>query len=549
MLIGSSIDRLVPAADRALHSTKVTHFFETWRRTGTQPTKTRIYGKEERPAVAAKPDGRGGEIRFEATIKIEGVHSTKDVKGYPHLILAQINSIEEELNTRRALAGFKVMINDAPNGIVVIDRRNKIVFINREVERIWGYSLAHLLMIEADVNIFVNPGFAAEHSCILQFFWQSVDSGTYDKKRSTVMHRERPVEGVDCNGKKVNVVLRVGLLEPLEDGKKCIYAFVTDASKYIPVQEFKKTLLESKLPAKLAADVMICAQDRSSYKAKYQDCVIIMIDMINSTKTLKAMCDRDGTLSDAGDVYLNTYEEAIYDIAEFYGLDVVKGMGDGALVIASAVHIDDDPKTRVIRAICYAQSFIKWAGDKYHVRIGMSYGTVNVRVPMRRRSGCSWDIFAAEPIAVAKRMESTAFRGIPEWSYEHTWALKISSELYHEITESDVASTFTEVHQDLEGLRGLEDKGKKRADGDPGFPEPHESKGEEVECDDRVFTTYRCTGLLSEDILNKVRLAHQSKSETRKAALAHFKIQEERASIAAGAADSRGGCPFRSMRM
>jgi PAS domain S-box-containing protein len=123
-LVGQAIELLVPERFRPEHPAARDGFI-------AQP-QTRPMGAG-RDLFGRRKDGR--EIPVEI-----GLNPIQTDDGL--FVLASVVDITER---RRAEARFRTVVESAPSGVVMIDRRGQIVLVNREVERLFGYSRTELL--------------------------------------------------------------------------------------------------------------------------------------------------------------------------------------------------------------------------------------------------------------------------------------------------------------------------------------------------------------------------------------------------------------------
>ena len=123
-LLGTSIDKLVPMRFRAGHPGLRTSFFHD--------PQTRAMGAG-RELFGVRKDG------VEIPVEI-GLNPIKMEEGL--FVLASVVDISAR---KRAEARFRAAVESAPNGMVMIDRSGKIILVNREIERLFGYTREDLL--------------------------------------------------------------------------------------------------------------------------------------------------------------------------------------------------------------------------------------------------------------------------------------------------------------------------------------------------------------------------------------------------------------------
>ena len=123
-LLGTSIDQLVPMRLRGGHPALRTHFF--------YDPQTRAMGAG-RELFGVRKDG------VEIPVEI-GLNPIETEEGL--FVLASVVDISAR---KRAEVRFRAAVESAPNGMVMIDRGGKIILVNREIERLFGYAREELL--------------------------------------------------------------------------------------------------------------------------------------------------------------------------------------------------------------------------------------------------------------------------------------------------------------------------------------------------------------------------------------------------------------------
>ncbi|MFW6010863.1 MAG: hybrid sensor histidine kinase/response regulator, partial [Gemmatimonadota bacterium] len=84
-----------------------------------------------------------------------------------------LSSIVDITERRRAEARFRAAVESAPAGMVMVDRSGRIVLVNREVERLFGYSREEL--IGESIELLVPERFRARHPGFREHFFQDPD--------------------------------------------------------------------------------------------------------------------------------------------------------------------------------------------------------------------------------------------------------------------------------------------------------------------------------------------------------------------------------------
>jgi PAS domain S-box-containing protein len=123
-LLGQRIERLVPGRFRDGHPGSRTEFF-------AHP-QTRSMGAG-RDLFGVRKDN----VEFPVEIGLNPIETEEGL-----FVLASVVDISAR---KRAEARFRAAVESAPNGMVMIDRSGKIILVNREIERLFGYAREELL--------------------------------------------------------------------------------------------------------------------------------------------------------------------------------------------------------------------------------------------------------------------------------------------------------------------------------------------------------------------------------------------------------------------
>ncbi len=123
-LLGQPIERLVPRRFQDGHPAFRTDFF-------AHP-QTRAMGAG-RELFGMRKDG----VEFPVEIGLNPIETEEGL-----FVLASVVDISAR---KRAEARFRAAVESAPNGMVMIDRGGKIILVNREIERLFGYAREELL--------------------------------------------------------------------------------------------------------------------------------------------------------------------------------------------------------------------------------------------------------------------------------------------------------------------------------------------------------------------------------------------------------------------
>jgi PAS domain S-box-containing protein len=131
-MLGCSIERLVPERYRTGHVA----FRQAFQRTPS----TRSMGAG-RDLYARRKDGTEFPVEI-------GLQPIGDEPG--KLVLATIVDITER---RRLQDRFRMVVENAPNAIVMVDRGGAIVLVNAQAQRVFGYSREEMLSLSVDMLV------------------------------------------------------------------------------------------------------------------------------------------------------------------------------------------------------------------------------------------------------------------------------------------------------------------------------------------------------------------------------------------------------------
>jgi PAS domain S-box-containing protein len=94
-----------------------------------------------------------------------GVHTTKERsfdQNDIHFVQAIANVLAEAIERKQAEERFRLVVESAPNGIVMVNERGEIVLVNSQTEKLFGYDRKEL--IGQSVEILVPERFSRKHS-------------------------------------------------------------------------------------------------------------------------------------------------------------------------------------------------------------------------------------------------------------------------------------------------------------------------------------------------------------------------------------------------
>jgi PAS domain S-box-containing protein len=139
-LIGQQIELLLPLRFRAAHAGHRFRYF-TQPRTREMGAGLELYGLR-----------RNGE-EFPVEISLSPLRTDEGT-----LVMSAIRDITDR---RKAEQKFRGLLESAPDAMVIVDRSGRIVLVNTQTERLFGYARAELL--EQSVDILVPDRFRARH--------------------------------------------------------------------------------------------------------------------------------------------------------------------------------------------------------------------------------------------------------------------------------------------------------------------------------------------------------------------------------------------------
>ncbi|HEV2749159.1 MAG TPA: PAS domain S-box protein [Gemmatimonadales bacterium] len=181
-LFGQTIETLVPEEVRARHPTLRGGFF-------AHP-QARAMGAG-RELFGRRKDGR--EIPVEI-----GLNPLETDEGL--FVLASVVDITAR---KRAETRFRAAVESSPNGMVMIDHEGKIVLVNQEIERLFGYGRDELL--GRPIEVLVPDRLRARHPAFRDTFFAS--------PQARAMGAGRDLFGVRKDGREIPVEIGLNPLE------------------------------------------------------------------------------------------------------------------------------------------------------------------------------------------------------------------------------------------------------------------------------------------------------------------------------------------------
>ncbi len=212
-LLGRSVELLVPERFRAIHV-------------------------EQRAQFLAHPRMRAmGAGRDLFGISKSGVEVPVEIGLAPIVTeegLFVLASIVDVRSRRRAEERFRIAVESSPNGMVMIDREGRIVLVNREFERMFGYSRDELL--GSMIEMLVPERFRARHPLHRLTY--------FEEPTERAMGAGRDLFGVRKDGSEIPVEIGLNPIET-DDGVFVLGSIVDISSRKSAEAEHRR--LESQL--------------------------------------------------------------------------------------------------------------------------------------------------------------------------------------------------------------------------------------------------------------------------------------------------------------
>jgi PAS domain S-box-containing protein len=210
-LLGKSVDMLVPARLRSSHPGARAGFFAAPR------VRTMGAGRD---LFGLRKDGS------EVPVEI-GLTPVATNEG-----LFVISSIVDISARKRAEQRFRVAVDSSPNGMVMVDATGKIVLVNREIERLFGYAREEVL--GQPIEMLVPAASRGNHPSFREAF--------FNEPRARSMGIGRDLFGVRKDGTQVPV--EIGL-NPIEtDEGLFVLSSVVDISARKQAEDERRALEE-----------------------------------------------------------------------------------------------------------------------------------------------------------------------------------------------------------------------------------------------------------------------------------------------------------------
>ncbi|HUG26850.1 MAG TPA: PAS domain S-box protein [Gemmatimonadales bacterium] len=145
-----------------------------------------------------------------------------------------ISAIVDITERRRAEARFRTAVESSPNGMVMVDHTGQIVLVNREVERLFGYSREELL--GRSIDMLVPEAARGSHPIVREQFFQ--------RPEARAMGSGRELHGVRKDGTEIPVEIGLNPIET-EEGLLVLGSIVDISAR--KRAEGERRLLEEQL--------------------------------------------------------------------------------------------------------------------------------------------------------------------------------------------------------------------------------------------------------------------------------------------------------------
>jgi PAS domain S-box-containing protein len=210
-LVGQPVELLVPPRFREAHP--------SFRAGYHHAPHARSMGAG-RDLYGLHKDGR------EVPIEI-GLSPLKTAEGM--FVLSAIVDISER---KRATEQFRLAIEAAPTGMIMVDREGRIVMVNAHVEALFGYAREEL--IGQTVDMLVPIGLRPQHPGFRQGFFKAPHARS--------MGAGRDLRGLHKNGEEIPVEIALNPLETSEG--QFVLCSVVNITERIQAQQQRETLLQ-----------------------------------------------------------------------------------------------------------------------------------------------------------------------------------------------------------------------------------------------------------------------------------------------------------------
>jgi PAS domain S-box-containing protein len=281
-LIGRSVDVLVPPRFRDGHSAKMETFF-------ANPTARALGNGRELFALRSDGTECAVEISLNPVETDEGI-----------FVLATILDITER---KLIESRMRLVVEAAPNAIVMVDRDGRILFVNSQTEAMFGYDRQEL--VDQPVEMLVPEPYRKAHPQHRQRF--------FEKPMTRSMGAGRDLFGVRKDGSEFPVEIGLSPVET-EDGLLVLAAIVDITAR----KQAENALRESETSLRTALQKLErrTAELQEANQSLAQYAYVVSHDIRAPLRAIRNYCDflredLSGSLDQEQQEYLDGLEEAV----------------------------------------------------------------------------------------------------------------------------------------------------------------------------------------------------------------------------------------------
>lgn len=455
-ITGQSVHDLVPGHFKERHKELVRNYIRQWNDKKIQPP-SKIVGENfhETDAEVYKNDRL---VTFPIKVKVMPCKLGMKSDGTPAFLLAQIQDIRYLSELEKESRIYKSVNEDVADGTVVADLDGRVLYLNPAITSMFGWEVNYARQAKMEIHQLLRPKERESHRLRFQKFRDQVlSSRNLSFESSPVINQTTTQIAVTIDGKEKSVRLRVRFnRDPKGGDAHILIAIITDADLMVTREELYSKINAAVLPVKLSRWFATTKSD-NDFHALRKNTAIVIVDIIKSTETVSRFTDDE--LVD----YIKTFNAACRKYATDFNLEIVKLLGDGAILISNETCEHDVESERAQRSIYFAMGLLLWGlANKYGLRIGMSFGDIQDCIFNLTGERKSWDILGIN-VNQAKRLETNALKGTPAPVDDQTSAIQISGDLLKKASKSQ-RECFIEVEQVESDTNGFSPRRESKVD-------------------------------------------------------------------------------------